>query len=601
MDRVSWNKDLAAALRVVHKEMDVAVAWRLGVAVALVVAVSLLAGLAPLALKGVVDVLNESSAKTHAAITDAGGLALVYLVALCGGRLLSELRSPLIGSAEQHLYARIRRRYFGQVIDLPMRFHLGRHTGAVANGLEQAITGYQVLIFHMTSSIVPVLVELATVAFVLTTLGQPALVATFGATALAYLIVTIIHARRLDEGARAVSDANLGMHGMFTDALLNCETVKCFSAESVVQGRFKRSSMAVERVWIQLLRERTTFGLAAGGVLAAAMALSVLVSIDAVLAGTLSIGGFVMTNAYILQLVRPLEMLGTATRDLSQALAFVRPLLQVLEEPPEHSHVAAPSKAAENVDRSMTPGISFRNVNFEYVEGCPVLRNLSFVIAPEASVAIVGASGSGKSSLAKLIVGLHEPRSGDILVGKRSITAMPLSELRALIALVPQDTILFNDSIAFNIGIGKSGATRHDIQHAARIACLHDFITSLPAGYDTLVGERGLSLSGGQRQRVAIARAVLKRPRIYVFDEATSMLDTLTEREILRNLREVSAGCTTITIAHRLSTARQAEEIMVMVDGQVAERGRHEALLVNGKSYVQLWDAQLRDGATTVV
>jgi ABC-type multidrug transport system fused ATPase/permease subunit len=303
----------------------------------------------------------------------------------------------------------------------------------------------------------------------------------------------------------------------------------------------------------------------------------------------------------MLQVVRPLESLGAAARDLTQAVEFIRPLLDVLRETPEAAatggrlpqrHGRFPSVDSIDVPHSRAPSISFRGVHFRYDESRPVLRELSFDIAAGRTVAIVGASGSGKSSLVRLLLRLYEPHAGIILLDGIAIDLLHVDDVRAMVGLVPQDTVLFNDTMAFNIGIGQPGADRHDIEHAARQAQLHDFIVSLPAGYDTLVGERGLKLSGGERQRIAIARAVLKQPRIYVFDEATSMLDSITENAILGNLQALSAGCTTITIAHRLSTARHADEIIVLDSGKVAERGDHATLLARGQAYTRLWNAQ---------
>jgi len=297
-------------------------------------------------------------------------------------------------------------------------------------------------------------------------------------------------------------------------------------------------------------------------------------------------------------------------RDLSQAVAFIHPLLDVLREAPETttavvtgpgtSDCCARAAAPRSTDTGTIdsthrgPTIRFRGVHFGYDAEHPVLRGFDLDIEAGSTVALVGASGSGKSSLVRLLLRFYEPAAGQVMLGQVAVDAVQLGELRRMIGLVPQDVALFNDSIAANIAIASPGARRQDIERAARIAQLHDFVSQLPAGYDTPVGERGLKLSGGERQRIAIARAVLRRPRIYVLDEATSMLDNRTEAAVLRELREAAAGCTTLTIAHRLSTARHADEIVVLEEGRVAERGGHASLLATGGAYARLWHAQQR-------
>ena len=606
------SRDLMAALRVLLDDMDRAVAWRLGATVLLVVGAGLLAGLAPLALKGMIDAATgvpERRGQTASVSTMTFGAA--YLLLLCGGRLLAELRPALIGVAEQRLYAQLRRRFFGHLLELPLAFHLGRRTGALVHSLQQAISGYQVIIFNLVYSVVPVLVELATVTIVLVALGHPALMATFAGTALAYLAVLGVRKSELRDAAHGVSDATMDTHGLMTDALLNCETIKCFSAERTSSDRFAKATEVLEERWARLQRQRLRMGFAVTATFALSMTASLAIAVHAVTHDTLTVGGFVLANIYMLQIVRPLEMLGAASRDVSQALEFIRPLIEALQEPPEvtstkeclptHNVDHVPSGEARRIattaNRQQAPCICFRGVHLAYDAGKPVLHNLNLDIRAGRTVAIVGGSGSGKSSLVRLIVRLYEPQAGNILLDEVAIDTLPVAELRSMVAVVPQDTVLFNDTIAANIGVGKAGATPCEIARAARLARVHEFISALPAGYDTVVGERGLKLSGGERQRVAIARAVLKDPRIYVFDEATSMLDGLTEKALLRNLQEISAGRTTITIAHRLSSIRHADEIVVLDGGKVAEHGDHATLLARDGAYAAMWRAQLSGGS----
>lgn len=602
---MAWSRDLAAALGLLREEADSAAAWRLGATVSLVVTGGLLAGLAPLALKNLVDTLTSGvDWRQRTVIASAAAQAAWYLAALSLARLLAELRPSLIGAAEQRIYARLRQRFLAHLLALGLPFHLGRRTGALVQSGEQALLGYQIIIFNLVHSLLPVLVELVTVTLVLLSLGQPAMVATFGATALAYLVVVGICARRLEGVAQAVSDANLGTQGMLTDALLNYETIKYFGAERSTRDRFDAVSQVLETRWARLHHERTRLGLALTMTFVLSLTVSLALAIQAVADGSLSVGGFVLANVYMLQIVRPFEMLGAAARDLSQALVFVRPMLDVLSQAPEssastrrppdpHGDGGPSSSANDTAHHRPAPAISFRGVRFGY-DGKTVLQDLDLSVAAGRTVAIVGASGSGKSSLIRLLLGLYPPQAGGIWLDDQNIASIPLSELRAMIGLVPQDAVLFNDTVAFNIAIGSPTASRGAIEQAAKVARLHDFVMSLPAGYDTVVGERGLRLSGGERQRIAIARAVVRQPRIYVLDEATSMLDNVTESKILNGLQKVSAGCTTITIAHRLSTVRHAEEIVVLESGRVVERGDHPSLLARNGPYALMWAAQVR-------
>ncbi|MDP1535443.1 MAG: ABC transporter ATP-binding protein, partial [Rubrivivax sp.] len=398
------------------------------------------------------------------------------------------------------------RRFFGHVLALPMGFHVGRSSGALVQSLRQATMGCQLLVVTLVNGIAPVLVEVVAVLAVLLHLDQPALVLSFAASTAAYLVVCGIGALRLQARARAVSEASLDAHATLADSLINVETIKCFDAEGGSRARFAGAAARLEGCWMQLHRQRARTGLAVTAIFAVSMAASLALAAQALGRGSLSIGGFVLVTVYLLQLVRPLEMLGAAARDLTQALEFVRPLLEVLHMPAEattqgtpppataaHCEPAMPGTGARAaLPRSEAIGLSMRGVHLAYDGGPKVLRGLDLDIAAGRTVAIVGASGSGKTSIVRLLLRLYAPQAGRILLGGMPIEALPLGELRAAIGLVPQDTVLFNASLAANIGIGRPGASRSDIEEAARQAQLHDRIVALPGGYDTPVGERGL-------------------------------------------------------------------------------------------------------------
>jgi ABC-type multidrug transport system fused ATPase/permease subunit len=591
----------------IFAEADRDILARFAAALTLVVAGGMLTALAPLALKGMVDALAAGGDAPTILAGPALALGVAYLLALCCKRLLTELGPWVYGQAEQRLYARLGRCFFAHVLDLRLDYHLNRRSGALVQTLPQALAGCQLLVAHLVNSVVPVIVELVAVAAILVTLDQPALVATFLVTAMAYLAIFHRTMRPLTRSSTTVSRSALDAQAVLADGLLNYETIKHFNAEAGVRARYAGATGDLEAQWGRLRGLRLRAGLAITATFALSMAFCLGLAAQATSSGALSIGGFVLVTVYMLRIVQPLEMLGGALRDLSLALGFVRPLLEVLSEPPEESQrlrlvervVSEPAPDATARKRSSAgrqpeaSAFSFEGVHFGYSAERQVLNGLSLELLPGRTVAVVGASGAGKSSLVRLMLRLYDPQRGRILLDSRPIDELPLAELRLAIGLVPQDTALFNGSIEYNIGIGKAGASRLDIERAARLAHLHELIASLPAGYDTVVGERGLKLSGGERQRIAIARAVIKRPRLYVFDEATSSLDSHTEAEIMRNLREVSAGCTTLMIAHRLSTVRHADEIVVIDGGQVVERGRHDDLLQREGPYRKLWLAQL--------
>jgi ATP-binding cassette subfamily B protein len=467
-----------------------------------------------------------------------------------------------------------------------LRFHLDRQTGAISQTLDNGLNGYQMVLHTLVFTMLPVATELGTVVVVLSRLDHPAFLALFSGAIAAYAVVFGYSAVTIMAAARAAADSQVNATAVMTDSILNYETVKYFTAESVVQQRVSRALIQTEDGWVGFFRRYAYNGLFIATIFAGFLAVTILYAAREVQGGRMTVGTFVLVNTYMLQIVRPVEQLGYAMQMLSQGLAFLGKLFEIFREAPEAAAAAA-SGAPGGAGR-----LEFAQVAVAYRADRNILTDVSFTLPAGKTLGVVGGSGSGKSTLVRLLVRLIDPDAGRILLDGVPVRELPLGWLRQAVAVVPQDTVLFNDTIAYNIAFGKEGSTQAEVEHAARLAHLHDFIMSLPDGYKTKVGERGIKLSGGEKQRLSIARAAIKRPRIYVFDEATSSLDSNTEREILKNLREISRFSTTVVIAHRLSTVVHAEEIVVLDGGTIVERGTHPGLLRQNGRYAALWEAQ---------
>lgn len=557
---------------------------RLLLALAAVSLGALAAALAPIALKFGLEALESQQTGNH--IATAIHLFLLY----AGGQLLlrcaSDLRVMFHGHAEQRVRRHIGRRLFEHLVRLPLRFHLDRKTGAIGEAAEQGLRGFELLLQHLVYTLVPVCVEFTAVTIVLVRFGRESYLIILALTAAAYLLAFYRWAVSIHAPSERISACHIDAHAVLTDSLLNHETVKYFIAEPIVCRRYDVALGRTESAWRRFFSNYAVNGIAISVIFALSLGATLVLSAKDVGRGAMTVGDLVLVNAYVVRLVQPLEMLGLAVRDIAQGLAFLRALLAIFRERTEAD------AGVSRTPTSTSGALVFDHVTFGYNENRTILKDVSFCVPAGKQVAIVGVSGSGKSSLIRLLFRLYEPDRGKILLDGIPISEMSLSSVRQAIAIVPQDTVLFHDTIASNIGFGKSGAEQPEIEEAARLANLHDFIAELPEGYETVVGERGMKLSGGERQRVAIARAAMKKPRIFVCDEATSSLDTKSEREILRNLLDLSSHSTTLVIAHRLSTVVLADEIVVLDRGMVVERGTHQELLSASGHYAALWRAQ---------
>ncbi|OZB19118.1 MAG: hypothetical protein B7X53_01205 [Hyphomonas sp. 34-62-18] len=587
------DSTLRRAISAIRPELDGVDVRRLAAAFACVALAATLSALGPVALKLLIDALSGEGVSVTGMVAAPLLLLALYVGAQWAGRLASELRMLLFAGAEQSISRKLSRKVFAHVMALPLSFHLGRATGAVAQTLENGLQGYRLVMQHALFTLLPGVLEILIMAVIIAVVLDPVFLVVFGACALAYVIVFVDGARKVLRASRAVSSARIDANAQLADGLLNFETVKSFSGEHAVTRRYDAALETTQGRWREFYRARFANGALIAIVFAAGLAATLWLGLTRVQSGAMTIGDFVLVNAYMLQIVRPLELLGFGIRDIGQGAAFIERMLALLDEEAEPRAAAMTSGAAP---AEMPAKITFENVTFSYNNGRPVLNDLSFEIAPGSVTALVGPSGGGKSSIVRLIMRFYEPDSGRILIDGVPVAGYPPAELRQMIAVVPQDTSLFNASLAFNIGFPEYESARENIEQAARLANLDGLVAKLPDGLDTIVGERGLKLSGGEKQRVAIARASLKQPRLFIADEATSSLDSRTEAQIVENLAIAARGITTLIIAHRLSTIVKADDIIVVEHGRIAERGRHDTLLAQAGLYAELWRAQTEAG-----
>jgi ATP-binding cassette subfamily B protein len=575
-------------LVLLNREATPFVRWRLAWVLLLVAISAVLTALCPVALKLLVD---GFTGHRRGQIISPLMLVALYALGQWLARVAGEVRAFLYRRAQWRMFRTLSERLFAHLMHLPLRFHLDRHTGGVSETLTNGLEGLQLVLSQLVMTFLPVTAELATVLVVLTRMAAPPFLALFCGALIFYTSAFTYSAAAVMHSARAASAARVDAGAAITDGLLNYEAVKYFTAEAMMQERVGKALARSETEWLTFSRLFARSGLLAGSIYAGFLAATIGYATLEVLHGHMTLGGFVLVNTYMLQLVRPVELLGYAMQSCSQGLAMLEKLTHLFRETPEPKPVVRAQHAAG-------PGtLEFDRVSLSYRKNRPVLHNVSFRIDPKKTLGIVGPSGSGKSSIVRLLTRLLEPDDGRILLDEAPIADMDLPHLRGAIAVVPQDTILFNDTVGYNIAFGCPHANFDDIRQAARVAHLHEFILSLPDGYDTRVGERGVKLSGGERQRISIARAVLKSPRIYVFDEATSSLDSQTERDIVASLREIAKHISTLVIAHRLSTVLHADEIVVLEQGQIVEWDSHTNLLRQNGPYAALWRAQQHGAA----
>jgi len=541
----------------------------------------------PLLLKEIVDILEQSD---KAMLLLPLSLLLAYGALRLSSSLFNELRDAIFARVRYRAMRRLSNRVLSHLHELSLRFHLERQTGAISRDLERGTRSVSSILNYMVFSILPMLVEFSLVAAIL--LSQYDIIfslVTFGAVAV-YIGFTLAITEWRMEFRHAMNRLDSQANTQAFDSLINYETVKYFGNERLELDRFDTTLSEWEENAVKSQTSMSLLNFGQGGIIAIGVTLIMILAVDGVVTGEMSIGDLVLVNALLLQLFIPLNFLGMVYRQIKYSLADMDLIFKLLEREPEITD--APDA------RPLVPKggeVRFEQVDFHYQPERPILHQIDFTIRPGEKLAVVGHSGAGKSTLSRLLFRFYDVTSGRVLVDGQDLRSLTQESLHQAIGVVPQDSVLFNESILYNLAYGRPDASREEIEEAARLAHIAEFIESLPDGYDTRVGERGLKLSGGEKQRVAIARAMLKRPQILIFDEATSSLDSKTEQAIQQTLKEVARHHTTLVIAHRLSTVVDADRILVMDQGRVIEQGTHRELLERQGRYQQMWLLQQQE------
>jgi ATP-binding cassette subfamily B protein len=563
--------------------------WRVVIALAALVVSKVATTLIPFLYKAIVDAFDTGSPDSAVML----GVAIPVLLVVAYGVTslvdagFQQLRDVWFASVGQNAVRKLAYEAFVHMHRLSLRFHLARRTGGLSRVIERGIKGIETIVRFTMLNIVPTMLEFVVTAIIFATMFGISYLGVLLLVIWGYLLWTIKASNWRISIRRDMNNSDTDANSKAIDSLLNYETVKYFTNEAMEARRYDAAMAGYERSAIRIWTSLGTLNFGQALIFYAGTVVILVMAAYGVIGGRLTVGDFVLLNTFLIQIYRPLNQIGFVYRELRQSLTDIEEMFHLLDQQPE----IGDKPGAGGLDIG-NPSIRFDNVLFHYDPDRPILKGVSFEVPAGKTVAIVGPTGAGKSTISRLLYRFYDVTGGAITINGQDLRDVTQHSLRAAIGMVPQDTVLFNDTIGYNIEYGRPGASAEDIRTAAEMAQVGHFIENLPKGYDTPVGERGLKLSGGEKQRVAIARTILKAPAILILDEATSALDTHTEREIQSALDEVSRNRTTVVIAHRLSTVVNADEILVLRDGVIAERGSHAVLLAHDGLYAQMWSRQ---------
>ena len=559
---------------------------RVGFAVIALVLAKIASVTTPLVLGASVNSLTELSSGINLFMLVPIALIVGYGIARIITFTFVEVRDALFSKVSQHSIRQISLNMFKHLHNLSLQFHLNRQTGALAKFIDRGTKGIDFLLRYVLFNIIPTFFEIFLVSGILFYLYGPWYAVITLTTIGFYSYLTFQITEWRNEFRKRMNQADNDVSTKMIDSLLNFETVKYFNNEKFEFDRLDKSLEEYELAANQSRHSLSLLNIAQTFIIMTGITIMLVMSAYGIKNGDIDVGGFVVINAYMLQLYQPLNWLGSVYREIRQALTDMENMFSLLQISPTTQDVF------ESIPQSDIAEIKFDNVSFDYDIRRTIIKNISFVVPNGKKVAIVGPTGAGKSTISRLLFKFYDPKAGGIYINNININKISQESLREIIGVVPQDTVLFNDTIYYNIAYGNTSATKEEVISAAKNADIHNFISILPDGYETIVGERGLKLSGGEKQRVAIARTILKNPKIFFFDEATSALDTSTEKEIQKNLENVSKNKTTLIIAHRLSTAANADNIIVLDEGAIIEQGTHDNLLLQKGKYFEMWEKQ---------
>jgi ABC-type transport system involved in Fe-S cluster assembly fused permease/ATPase subunit len=562
--------------------------WRVLAALTFMVGAKLANVSVPLLLKDLIDAMSFKPNDPQAVLVVPIAMLITYGVLRLSVSAFTELRELVFAKATQGAARQIALETFEHLHGLSLRFHLERQTGGMTRDIERGVRGIESLISYSLYSVVPTLIEVALVLGILAVKFDMWFAGITLTALVLYIIFTIGVTEWRTQYRRMANEFDSAAHTKAVDSLLNYETVKYFNNEGFEAARYDKSLEALRRARLKAQTSLSVLNTGQQLIIAVALVGMLWRATQGVVDGRMSLGDLVMINAFMIQLYIPLNFLGVLYREIKQSLTDLDRMFSLLEKERE----IADSPNATALQLLQAPTVRFENVEFAYEAARPILHGISFEIPAGKTVAVVGPSGAGKSTLARLMFRFYDVSGGCIKINGQDIRSVTQNSLRRALGIVPQDTVLFNDTVRYNIAYGNTSATPAQVEEAARAARIHDFIVSTPKGYDTMVGERGLKLSGGEKQRVAIARTLLKNPPIVIFDEATSALDSANERAIQGELQTAAHNKTTLVIAHRLSTVVDAHEILVLEDGRIVERGAHADLLAMDGRYAGMWALQ---------